>query len=54
MWRVWFDTSTCLLIESATEHGARFEAQLMAWMVTGKWHQPTKVEKYRNNEGGVK
>lgn len=46
MWRVWFDASTCLLVESTTEHGAKFYGQLMAWTVTGRWLEPTKVEKY--------
>ena len=46
-YRVWFDEDTAVIVSADSADAARLQAQFQAWLVTGKWYHPHRVEAYR-------
>lgn len=47
LWRVWFDDYNAMLVETETEHEARFLARLEVWTLRDEWLTVQRVEEVK-------
>ena len=43
-WLVYFDQTSALIVRDPSPEGARISARIQAWLLTGRWLNPIRVE----------